>query len=244
MISHTLHRIAAPARGFTLLEILVSVSLLALVIVLAYGSIRVALQASRSGEALIERTEEMRTAQGFLRRQFSQVMPLVYARLEDQGVEKRFEGDQHSITFVAPMPGYLSRGGAHVQSLSLVDGERGMQLEFRHAQLNGWDAERGFGDQEPVVLIDGIRDGQFLFRRMDELGELGDWSSEWELPNAVPLMLRLELQFEDDDRREWPDFEVAALASTSGSVITFDSLRPQTPVVAPIPGVPRPRESP
>ena len=176
-------------RGFTLLEVLISVSLIALLITLAYGSIRVATQASRSGESLIERTEEMRTTQNFLRRQLSQTMATTYEYLADRGEEKRFEGAADAIQFVAPMPGYLSRGGAHVQRLEMVPGSNGMQLQFRFAQLNGWDAELGFpSDLEPVVLIDGIRSGEFSFRRIEDDGLLGDWHDEWEQSFALPLM--------------------------------------------------------
>lgn len=212
--------------GFTLLEILLSVALLALVISLAYGSIRVALQASRSGEALIERTEEMRTAQGFLRRQLSQMLPSAYEQLEDNGEEKRFEGDAEFIRFVAPMPGYLSRGGAHVQELALVRNRGGYQLEFRHAQLNGYDAAEGFDpEQEPVVLIDGIREASFAFRRQEPDGELSDWMSEWDEPQSLPLLIRLDIEFDQGDQRSWPEFEVASLAASAGLGLGSRSMR-------------------
>ncbi|MCK7594577.1 prepilin-type N-terminal cleavage/methylation domain-containing protein [Pseudomarimonas salicorniae] len=209
----------APHRqhGFTLLEILLSVALLSLVIALAYGSIRVAVQASRSGEALIERTEEARTTQQFLRRQLSQMLPTPYERLEDSGEETRFEGSADFIRFVAPMPGYLSRGGAHVQELALVRVRDGYQLEFRHAQLNGFDPVLGFDpEQEPVVLIDGISDAAFSFRRVEPEGGLSGWMAEWDEPQSLPLMLRLEIEFDSADQRSWPEFEVASLAASAG----------------------------
>lgn len=228
-------------RGFTLIEILLSVALMALVVTLAYGSIRVAIQASRSGEALIERTEETRTAQGFLRRQFSQMLPVAYEFL-DTGEAMVFEGDRNVVRFVAPMPGYLSRGGAHVQELALVRSRGGgYQLEFRHAQLNGYDPDEGFGrDREPVVLIDGIRDGAFGFRLQQEDGQLSDWLEQWDDPQQLPLLVRLDLEFDRDDRRDWPEFEVASLAASAslgggmGSVQMRGPARPQTP---------RPREA-
>ncbi|MCB1554466.1 MAG: prepilin-type N-terminal cleavage/methylation domain-containing protein [Xanthomonadales bacterium] len=234
----------ARQSGFTLLEILLSVSLLALLVGLAYGSIRVATKASTSGERLIERTEEMRTVQQFMRRQISQMMSAPFDYVVDDGGEKRFEGSEDAIQFVAPMPGYLSHGGPHVQRLEIVRGDRGRQLQFRFAQLNGWDPEAGFPDDaEPVVLIDGIRDGGFSFRRLDENGELDDWENEWEMPVELPVMLRLELDFDDDDPRHWPVFEAASLVATSNSVLSFDSLRPRAPGFG-SPSNPKPREAP
>lgn len=238
--------VAWPARqsGFTLLEILLSVALMALVIGLAYGSIRVALQASRSGEALIERTEEMRTSQEFLRRQLSQMLPSPYEKVEDAGEEKRFEGGAEFIRFVAPMPGYLSRGGAHVQELSLarMGSGGGYQLEFRHAQLNGFDPLEGFDPaRAPVVLIDGIRSAEFAFRRQEGDGELSDWSSEWEEPAALPLLVRLDVEFDTEDQRVWPEFEVASYAASAGLGLGTGGLRaPGSGMRRP---TPRPRDT-
>ena len=203
-------------RGFTLLEVLVAIALLALLLTLAYAAMRTAIQASRSGEALIARSEEMRTAQAFLRRQFAGALPLAYELDATNGVQYLFEGGRDAIQFVAPMPGYLSRGGAHVQRLALVRAAGGgLQLEFNHSQLNGFDPEAGpvGGDREPVVLATGITDGGFEFRQREPDGRLGPWQDQWDSPHALPQQLRLRVEFAADDGRHWPDLEVPVLAA-------------------------------
>lgn len=210
-------RRAAPGtRGFTLLEVLIAVTLLGLLLTLAYGTLRTAVHVGRSSEALIASTEQTRTAHAFLRRQFSQAMPLAYEQLDDGGVERRFEGSDDNLRFVAPMPGYLSRGGPHVQNLAIVDDGRGQRLEFTHAQLNGYDPDAPLSEgRDPVVLLDGFTNGRFEYRALDENGELGDWEDEWDDDTQrLPLMIRLHVEFEDG-RRTWPEFEVAVLASSA-----------------------------
>ncbi len=203
-------------RGFTLLEVLMALGLLALLLGLAWASLRTAIQASRSGEALIARSEQARTVQTFLRRQLAQAMPLAYEQLADSGAERRFEGSADEVRFVAPMPGYLSRGGAHVQTLALVGGGRGKRLEFNHAQLNGFDpVDPQFG-AKPVVLVEGIANGRFEFRELDENGELADWSSDWDSSDRLPLMVRLVLEFRRDDPRRWPQFDVTVMSAAAG----------------------------
>ena len=223
------------ARGFTLLEVLIAVTLLALLLTVAYGSLRTAVHVGRSSEALIARTEQTRTAQAFLRRQFSQAMPLAYERLEDGAVERRFEGSDDNVRFVAPMPGYLSRGGPHVQNLAIVDDGRGQRLEFTHAQLNGYDPDEPLSEgRDPVVLLDGFVNGRFEYRALDENGELGDWEEEWDDDaQRLPLMVRLHVEFEDGNRRTWPELEVSVLAS-SLPAFAFGRAR----------GMPRPQAQP
>jgi general secretion pathway protein J len=205
------------ARGFTLLEILVAVSLLALLIALAVGSLRTAVRAARSGEALVARTDRMRVAQEFLRRQLSHAMPLVFERMEDSGENRVFVADRESLRFVAPMPGYLSRGGPHVQWLTFERGIDGMKLVFDHAQLNGYDPDDPKGDskREPVVLLEGFSDGEFEYRALDEQGELDDWSSSWDDTQRLPLLVRLRLEYDRDARERWPDLEIPILTATA-----------------------------
>lgn len=231
--------VACAERGFTLLEVLMALVLLALLLGLAWGSMRTAIQASRAGEALIARTEQARTVHAFLRRQLSQAMPVAFERLEDNGVEMRFDADADGLRFVAPMPGYLSRGGAHVQTLTLVGSGRGRRLEFNHEQLNGYDPLDPSPERDPVVLIEGIRDGRFEFRDLDESGQLGDWTRDWDMVERLPLMVRLVLEFDRDDPRRWPDFEVTLVSAASGiQPVGFTQRRPRGLT---IPGPSRPR---
>jgi general secretion pathway protein J len=209
--------VAARIRGFSLLEVLIAVSLLALLVTLAMGTLRTAVRAVRSGEALIERTDRTRVAQEFLRRQLSHAMPLAFERLEDTGENRVFVAERDSLRFVAPMPGYLSRGGPHVQWLELERGQDGMRLVFDHAQLNGYDPDdpKGESQREPVVLLEGFREARFEYRALDEQGELDDWSSTWEDPQRLPLLVRLSLEFDPDSRRRWPDLEIPVLVATA-----------------------------
>jgi general secretion pathway protein J len=203
--------------GFTLLEILIAVTLLALMMVLAFGSLRTAVRATRSGEALVARTDRTRVVQEFLRRQLSHAMPLPFERLEDTGENRVFVADRDELRFVAPMPGYLARGGPHVQWLKITRGAEGDQLEFDHAQLNGYDHDDPKGDstREPVVLLDGISEARFEFRALDQEGELSEWSSSWEDPQRLPLLVRLRVEFGRDSRQRWPDLEIPLLTATA-----------------------------
>jgi len=128
------------ARGFTLLEVLMAVLLLAVLIGGAYGGLRASANAMRAGEAAIDRTDRLRTAQEFLRRQISNILPLGYGHNDQQGLNIVFEGAAQTMRFVAPMPGYLSRGGPYVQTLELVNGKNGLQLQFTDTILNGYDS--------------------------------------------------------------------------------------------------------
>ncbi len=229
--------------GFTLLEVLVAITLLSMLIAMGYAAMRTATQSARSGEALIARTEELRTAQVFIRRQLTGLLNLPFEIDERTGTMHRFDGDAESIQFVASMPGYLSRGGPHVQRLSLVSDRDGYRLEFTHAQLNGFDPQEGFPeDRAPVVLIAGIADARFSFRARSPEGELEPWSSDWEDPDRLPEQVELEVEFGDDDPRRWVSLQAAPRVALAPARMTFDRFPGRPPANGGGTGVPRPEQ--
>jgi len=208
--------------GFTLLEVLLAVTLLALLIAGAYSGIHASANAMRAGEAAIDRTDRLRTAQEFLRHQVSRILPLAFAQKEADGTTYVFEGRDHYMRFVAPMPGYLSRGGPYVQTLELVRGSDGLQLQFRDAMLNGFDVDKANTDNsEPVVLLDRIRDGRFEYRTLDEQGHLANWSSNWPDPAVTPIMVRIELTMQPGVQIPWPTLDVPLVLNAGAVRRTF-----------------------
>ncbi|MCK9490272.1 MAG: prepilin-type N-terminal cleavage/methylation domain-containing protein [Xanthomonadales bacterium] len=196
------------ARGFTLVEIALAMILVSLIMAIAVGAIRMSRQAAADGERRVEATNAIRVTQEFLRRQLARVLPLAYDVDTTAGQNIVFEGEDDAISFVAPMPGYLSNGGPYVQRLELRQGE----LRFHHRMLISDEQDQA----EPVVLIDRIRRGRFEYRGIEDDGQLGDWRRDWEDPSRTPMMVRLDLEFDDASGLSWPSLEVPLLIDVGG----------------------------
>jgi len=191
--------------GFSLLEVMLAVLLLALLLAGTYNGITASVRSMHSGEAAIERIDKLRTVQEFLRHQISRVLPFPYARSNDGLKVEVFRGDGKFMRFVAPMPGYLSRGGAYVQTLELAPGKDGMQLVFTSTLLNGFDMDKNKATEEStVVLLDHIEEGAFSYRGLNQKGELMDWSEGWKDSSTTPLMVGLDLRLAAGNRIGWP----------------------------------------
>jgi general secretion pathway protein J len=202
--------------GFTLLEVLMAVTLLALLLAGAYSGIQTSVRAMHSGERMIERVDRVRTVQEFLRHQISRIMPLPYEQTPTATLV--FEGDRQYMRFVAPMPGYLSHGGPYVQTLALVRGNDGLRLVFSGAMLNGFDAkEEKAAEREPVVLLDHIRDGSFAYRMLDEQSQLTPWSDSWPDPSITPLMVQIEIVMQSGERVDFPTLAVPLMLDSGAT---------------------------
>lgn len=215
------------SRGFTLLEVMLALLLLGLLLAGTVGAIRTAVHAMHSGEQAIDRTSRLRVAQEFIRRQVSRIMPLAFARDENTNSNFVFDGRRDFMRFVAPMPGYLSKGGPYVQTLSFAGNRRGgRQLLFTDQMLNGYD-ENVKDDEEPAVLIDQIADGRFEFRGVDEDGNLTDWSDQWDDPGVTPVMVRVVVKMMPEAGVEFPEMDIPLMLD-AGAV-----RRPQLGVMGP-----------
>ncbi|MEO9078091.1 MAG: prepilin-type N-terminal cleavage/methylation domain-containing protein [Rhodanobacter sp.] len=193
------------AAGFTLLEVLAALALLALLLVGVYSGIRTATHSVHSGTVAIDRIDQLRSAQQFLRRELAQSVTEPIAHTE-QGEPIYFQGSAHEMRYVAPMPGYLGKLGPQLQQLQLVDDSAGgLRLELRLALLPP-DGKLPQPLGEPQVLFDHIKQGSFSYRGVDTRGVAAPWSPIWSDGRIQPQLVRIQLQPQGRDR--WPLFEV------------------------------------
>jgi len=208
------------AKGFTLVELLLAVTLLSILLALAYGGLHAATHATDRGQTILEESSRLRMAHQFVRKQLNQAIPLSFSQQEGdvaQGqVQEVFLGNVSSIRFVGPMPGYLGFGGPQVQQLSLVPGDHGLELVLEHALVQGFEESR-LTERDPILLIDHIDSAAFSFLGRDDTGDLLPWVSEWGETDTMPVAVALDIDFEEGAYTQWP--LLVAAVRIDGSVV-------------------------
>lgn len=218
---------ALPRRqgGFTLLEVLAALVLLALLMVGIYAGIRTATATVRAGSAAIERNEQVATAQQFLRRELSQALAQTIARGAD-GSSTVFTGGARDMRYVAPLPGYLGQLGPQWQRLQLVDdGAGGLRLVLSLALLPP-DGQAPVPLGEPQVLVDGIAAGGFSYSGVDASGRPVGWTPDWPDGRQLPSLVRVELRLRG--QAGWPELLIP-LRITSAPAFTPPAAPAGTP---------------
>jgi general secretion pathway protein J len=191
--------------GFSLVEMLLAMTLLSMLLALAYGGLRASARATEKGQVILDDSNRIRMAHQFVRRQLTQLLPLAFDQGEGEAEDQRivFQGDARRIRYVAPMPGYLGYGGPQVQELEIVPGEEGLELVLSHALLQGFEEEHLY-QREPILLLDKIQQAGFQFLGMDENGEVTAWSGNWDQESQLPVAVTLEVDFVEEVYIEWP----------------------------------------
>lgn len=203
----------APARtrGFTLLELLAAMALLALLMLGVWSGIRTAARTTSQGRARVDRLDQLRGAGQFLRRNLAQTTPIPWSRSDD-GQAVVFAGGPRNMRFVAPLPGFLGRMGAQWQKLELVpDDDGGLRLQITFARLSPDGGELKPMDK-PEVLLTGIRKGVFSYRGQDLKKQDTGWHVQWPRGPRLPALVRIKLELDDGT---WPTLTVPLRVDTS-----------------------------
>jgi general secretion pathway protein J len=186
--------------GFTLLELVVAITLMGLVLVVLYSGLRLGLNGWDSGEQRAEATNRLRLVQEFLRRQLAQSMT-VYQTNDQQDRIAVFAGQANAIEFVAPMLAQLGQGGLYRVRVEANDGR--LWIWWRPF-LPG---DPVAGEERETELLDGVSAVEWAyFGPEDDDDSQPQWRSDWTSPTRRPVLVRLNLTLRGEP---WPDLVVA-----------------------------------
>ncbi len=195
--------------GFTLVELLVAMTLLAFLSITLFGGLRFG---ARSWEAVVDSSAErdrIASTQTFLRDRLGQLTLPGPARLRQIDAEGRLDGGPERVEFVAPWLSALSLGGLYRFTLWHEDtGDGRLMLRWQPAEADP-DALEELGDLAGErVLLDGVAEFSLSYYGAADEDAEPEWLDQWESPGAPPRLVRVRLAFADA-RRVWPDFVVA-----------------------------------
>ena len=179
------------SRGFTLLEILLALALLALVMLGVWGAMASATRIAHSADAVMARSESVRTVQQFLRRYVSAAQLQPYLA-EGDARARMFEGDATSMRYVAPLPMQSGHAGLYVQTIRLTrNASGGASLELVYQPYS--DDTPQAGDAVTHLLLADLQGGQFQYLAAAAFGQPAAWRDDWRAANGLPLAVRIHL---------------------------------------------------
>ena len=195
--------------GFTLVEMLVAMALLALLSLLLVGGLRISRSAVIGSEAATEKLMRAELALGVIRRQLERADPLPIATGADPP-PVAFAGDADGIVFIAPPGAYLALGGEEVTWLAVERGPQGARIVLRFRPLDRasdrWPPVLDARAMQSAVLLDDVAHTDLAYFGRSDPNADPQWWPEWRDRAALPSLIRLAVA---GGGHSWPDLVVA-----------------------------------
>ncbi|BBJ23820.1 prepilin-type N-terminal cleavage/methylation domain-containing protein [Candidatus Nitrotoga sp. AM1P] len=197
--------------GFTLLELLIAMSLLGFILALLFGGMRLGARSWDAGEMRAENSTHLALLQGFLRRELSQVTPFHWKKKADMNLA--FVGQPDSLKLVAPIAVRLGPGGLFLISLELVQDKDIGQLVMRRVIPDADSVDfTALENAEKIVLADHVEELSFAYFGAETKDAEPQWRDQWgnrDTQQRLPYLIRVRVKFSNG--RVWPDLVVAPL---------------------------------
>lgn len=205
------------ARGFTLVELLVALTLLGLLMVALFGGLQLGARAWETTGERLDDSARLQLVQDFLRTRISQTYPL-----ETDGAAGStglvFSGAPDRLAFVTVLPQHLAPG-LHLLALGLVERDDRLHLLLTWRPLapeNEAEDENGAAASERILLHD-IAGLELAYFGAVGATEPPAWYSSWDgTVLRLPELIRLRVSFPAGDRRHWPDLVVRPMLDPLG----------------------------
>jgi prepilin-type N-terminal cleavage/methylation domain-containing protein len=174
------------AAGFTLIEVVIALTLVAALLAIMFSGLRVGLAAWRQGDARAEQLQRVRSLNQLLVRAIGGAHPYRVDAAGPDPAPPAFQGERDRLTFVTARPPVPLAAPLAFTAVSLSLEDTG--LTIREAAL---PSRAPFGALVPVLADPGVSAMQLRYLRGADRtwAERWDGAAEQELPAAVEITL-------------------------------------------------------
>jgi general secretion pathway protein J len=204
--------------GFTLVELLIALTLLGLLTTLIFGGLRLAARAWAKVDDRAAEAADQWAVEDVLRHAVTAAYP-AFASADPGDRTIVFDGTDKTLALLAPLPQAIGSGITAQMRFFLADQEHSRTL------VMGWrldlpSAATGASlPENQVKLLDHVRSIQFEYFGPAAEGGAPIWQAQWSGRDRLPDLVRIHLERDGPASSDWPDLLVEPRAAMNSACL-------------------------
>jgi general secretion pathway protein J len=192
------------STGFTLIEVLIAMTLLGIMVVLLFSSMKICADSWLKGENKIAEVNDVAVVYQFFQHHLTTAKPL-WDDFSEENKVFAFQGKNKELQFVSSFPASAKKSGLQLFSLKLInDGdEQLIQVSIKPfypiAKGEAWHLEE-------VTLLRHVRNFSLSYFGLDDTQPEGFWQEDWLEKETQPRLVKIKIERDDDSY--WPEMIV------------------------------------
>jgi len=232
------------ATGFTLIEVLIAMTLLSLMVVLLFSSLRICAQSWEQGENKIAEVNEVAVVYNFFQRHLSLATPLWNdfiagsdmdaanqpetgaadqsgADAESMNKTFSFQGQKNALQFVSVFPASVGRAGMQLFSIEPQQEDKEQVLKvtltpfFPLTEGEEWN-------KEEEILLRHVSDFDLSYFGAVDNTDKYEWQDEWLKKDVHPQLVKINIS--TTDGVYWPEMIFALKVAGAGTGVNTEPL--------------------
>ena len=202
-------------QGFTLIEVLIAMTLLSIMVVLLFATLKISADSWEKGETKISDVNAMVVVYNFFQRHLSTTKPIWDDFTVPDDHRFSFQGNVQSLTFVSTFPASVDRPGLQHFTVSLRQEDPQNSIEVSIVPFFPAVEGEQF-PEEKVTLIKNVKDFTIAYLGQNlTTGESG-WQPQWLGRENTPQLIKISIAL--DNGYYWPDMIIPLkiVGETSG----------------------------
>jgi general secretion pathway protein J len=228
------------ASGFTLLELIVTFTILGLVVVMVFGALRLGSASWERGEERAEKYQKKRIVLDLLSQQMKSSFPYRIKAQKAEADYLAFIGEGNSLRFVSAFSLKTKRQEGLVFVIYKVDEEKASRRALKIYEKRVMNKD--FMDETPneedfLTLMDDLSDLKFeYFSEGETKDETGEWVESWDTKEKKALPGQIKMSITWKEKKE--ELEVALPMVVSFPARVYDDRGRAVPPPGPRPTPP------
>lgn len=203
-------------KGFTLLELLIAITLLGLIMASLFGGLRLAARSWDAGEARVDRATHLRAVTRFLKNELNSIYPMRWKKATTPALA--FVGEKDSIQFIGQLPDHFGVGGLRLISFSMESKDKTQTLIMKSAPRHTDDVDfSSLEAAEKTTLMEDVEVMEISYFGAETLEAEPKWYPRWQDPQRLPALIKVSLK--PRASANWPELVIAPMISPEAACV-------------------------